>query len=85
MVQGGIYQLLCHNPSPFLHPPLHRITCPSCVKRIAKKRTKERESAFGNGNGPRDIARYTRLVAEAYTRLAEIEENLKIQRYETDS
>ena len=56
--------------------PLHRITCPTCVERIAKKRTEKREEAFGKGNGPREIAKHTSLVAEAYTRLAEIEENL---------
>ena len=61
--------------------PLHRITCPTCptcVRRIAESRTEERRRAFGHGNGPREIARHTRLVAEAYTRLAEIEENLKV-------
>ena len=58
--------------------PLHRITCPTCVKRIAESRTEERRRAFSHGNGPREIARHTRLVAEAYTRLAEIEEDLKV-------
>ena len=58
--------------------PLHRITCPTCVERIAKRRTKKREAAFGEGNGPQEIARHTRLVAEAYARLADIEENLRV-------
>ena len=58
--------------------PLHRITCPTCVRRIAESRTEERRRAFGHGNGPREIASHTRLVAEAYTRLADIEENLKV-------
>ena len=50
--------------------PLSRITCPTCVERIAKSRTKERRRAFGHGNGPREIARHPRL--------AEIEEDLKV-------
>ena len=58
--------------------PLHRVTCPTCVRRVAESRTEERRRAFGHGNGPREIARHTRLVAEAYTRLAEIEEDLKV-------
>ena len=75
--------------------PLARITCPTCVNRIARSRTKKREEALGKGNGPKEIARhtrliagaytrliagaYTRLIAGAYTRLAEIEENLEIR------
>ena len=58
--------------------PLHRITCPTCVERIAKRRTKNRQGAFGKGNGPKEIARRTRLVAEAYARLADMEENLRV-------
>ena len=58
--------------------PLDRITCPACVDRIARKRTEKREDSFDEKNGPKEIARYTRLIAEAYTRLAEIEENLVI-------
>ena len=58
--------------------PLHRIICPTCVERIAKRRTEKRQGAFGKGNGPKEIARHTRLVAEAYARLADIEENLRV-------
>ena len=58
--------------------PLHRITCPTCVERFARKRTQTREDAFDEHNGPKEIAGHTRLVAEAYTRLAEIEENLDL-------
>ena len=58
--------------------PLARITCPTCVNRIAWSRTKKRDEALGKGNGPKEIARHTRLIAGAYTRLAEIEENLEI-------
>lgn len=58
--------------------PLPRITCPTCVERIAHKRIEKREDAFGNNLGPREIARHTRRVAEAFTRLAEIEEDLRI-------
>ena len=59
--------------------PLARITCPTCVDRIARSRTKKREEALGKGNGPKEIARHTRLIAGAYARLAEIEENLEIR------
>ena len=58
--------------------PVPRITCPTCVERIAMRRIKKRQQAFGKGNGPKEIARHTRLVAEAYARLAEIEESLKV-------
>ena len=58
--------------------PLHRITCPTCVERIAMSRTKNRQRAFDKSNGPKEIARHTRLVAEAYARLADIEENLRV-------
>lgn len=58
--------------------PLHRITCPTCVERFARKRTRAREDAFDEYNGPREIAGHTRLVAEAYIRLAEIEEDLDL-------
>ena len=58
--------------------PLHRMTCTTCVERFARERAQTREKAFREHNGPRAIARHTRLVAEAYTRLAEIEENLDL-------
>ena len=59
-----------------LRTPLHRITCPTCVERIAIRRAKKRQEAFGKAGGPKAIAGHTRLVAEAYARLADIEENL---------
>ena len=58
--------------------PLERITCPTCVERFAKSRTAHRQDAFGKNEGPKEIAKHSRLIAEAYTRLAEIEENLEI-------
>ena len=57
--------------------PLHRITCPTCVERIAKSRTRARDSAMGGKNTPKEIAGLSRRIAEAYNRLAEIEEVLK--------
>ena len=58
--------------------PLERVTCPTCVERFAKSRTAHRQDAFGKNEGPKEIAKHSRLIAEAYTRLAEIEENLEI-------
>ncbi len=58
--------------------PLRKITCPTCVDNVAKKRTRAREDAFGKSQGPKEIAQHSRLIAEAYTRLAEIEENLQL-------
>ncbi len=55
---------------------MYRITCATCVERIARSRIKRREDALGKSRGPREIARHSRLIAEAYTRLAEIEENM---------
>ena len=59
--------------------PLERITCPTCVERFAKSRTAHRQDAFGKNEGPKEIAKHSRLIAEAYARLAEIEENLEIE------
>ena len=58
--------------------PLQRIICVTCVARIAESRLRQREEAFAKRPGPKEIAKHSRLVAEAYARLAEIEENLKI-------
>ena len=58
--------------------PLERITCPTCVERFAQSRTRQHQNAFGKNEGPKEIAKHSRLIAEAYARLAEIEENLKI-------
>ena len=66
---------LIHDDDDF-RTPLARITCSTCVYRIAERRVKRREEAFGKGSD--EAARHSRLAAEAYTRLAEIEENLNI-------
>ena len=58
--------------------PLQRITCPTCVENISQFRITRRQKAFGNNEGPKEIAKHSRLVAEAYTRLAEIEDNLNV-------
>ena len=70
---------LIHEDDDF-RTPLRRITCPTCVGRIAKSRTRRREDAFGKREGPNAIAEHSRQVAEAYTRLAEIEEALEDRR-----
>ena len=57
-----------------LRATLRKITCPACVRRTARNQTRKPSA---RGTGRREIAGHTRLVAEAYTRLAEIEENLE--------
>ena len=61
--------------------PLNRVTCPTCVKRFIESRTERREEILKTRPGPHMVAEYTRLVAEAYTRLAEIEETLGTSEY----
>ena len=63
--------------------PLQRITCPTCVERIAQSRTKRRQDAFGKNKGAKAIAEHSRRVAEAYCRLAEIEEAMEDRRSTT--
>ena len=63
--------------------PLHRITCTTCVSRIAESRTRRRADALVKVEGPKAIAVHSRLIAEAYTRLAEIEEALQ-ERWDSD-
>ena len=83
---GNIYRLklICPAEDGLIHEdfddrtPLDRITCPTCVERLAKKRAEAREGAFSDRNGPREIAVYTQRVAEAWLRLAEIENQLDI-------
>ena len=65
---------LVHDDTDF-RTPLVRITCPTCVKTIADTRAR-RQEAFHQTHDPKEIAIHTRRVAEAYTRLAEIEESL---------
>ena len=63
--------------------PLHRITCTTCVSRIAESRTQRRADALIKVEGPKAIAVHSRLIAEAYTRLAETEEALQ-ERWDSD-
>ena len=60
-----------------LRAPLRKITGPACVRGTARSRTRKRRETPGKGDRPREIAGHTRLVAEPYIRLAEIEENLE--------
>ena len=46
------------------------------MDRIAKIRTRRRNNAFGEDEGPEATAQHSRRIAEAYIRLAEIEETL---------
>ena len=57
--------------------PLPRITCQTCAERIAETRNRRRQEAFSKNLGPKEISKLTQRVAEAYTRLAEIEETLE--------
>ena len=83
---GERYRLALLTPGPdgYIHDdddfrtPLDRLTCPTCVNRIAESRTRARQEAMGKTLGPRVIAKHSRQIAEAYARLAEIEENLEI-------
>ena len=59
-----------HDDTDF-RPPLDRITCTQCVSQIAKSRTQRRLDARIKREGPKAIAVHSRLIAEAYTRLAE--------------
>ena len=59
--------------------PLHRITCPTCVERIARSRTRDRTMAINNKADASAIARTSRRIAAAYQRLAEIEDGLDLQ------
>ena len=61
-----------------LRTPLSRITCPTCVERIAESRTRARREAFRTKATPQQISALTHLIAEAYTRLAQIEESLRL-------
>ena len=54
--------------------PLGRITCPACLERIAESRTRARREAFNTRATPQQISALTHPIAEAYTRLAQIEE-----------
>ena len=60
--------------------PMHRISCPTCVSRIAENRLKRRNAVYGQNPDQsarvqwvKDVAEHSRLVGEAYLRLTEIE------------
>ena len=57
--------------------PLHRITCPTCVWRIAEGRIRRRERA--GPEGPRGMAQHSQRIADAYARLAEVERALVLR------
>ena len=60
--------------------PLHRITCPTCVERIARSRTRDRTQAISNKADSSAIARASWRIAAAYQRLAEIEDALDLEK-----
>ena len=60
--------------------PLHRITCPTCVERIARSRTRDRTQAISNKADSSAIAHASWRIAAAYHRLAEIEDALDLQK-----
>ena len=51
--------------------PLHRITCPICIYRIAESRRRARQQE--EKAGPRGMSQLSQRVADAYARLAEAE------------
>lgn len=51
--------------------PLRRITCPTCIYRIAESRRRARQQE--HTAGPRGMSQLSQRVAEAYGRLAEAE------------
>ena len=57
--------------------PLDRITCPTCVQRIAESRTRRRQQT--GPEGPRGMAQHSQRIAEAYARLAETERELALR------
>lgn len=63
---------LVHNDEDF-RTPLQKMTCPTCVDNIAQSRSRRREEALRDTEGATEIAKHSRLVAESYTRLAEVE------------
>ena len=64
--------------------PLHRITCPHLRRAIRQGTCADpARRPLANTTGQGAIARHTRLVAEAYTRLAEIEETLDLDALKT--
>ena len=58
--------------------PLGRITCPTCVERIAEGRTRARREAFNIRAIPQQISSLSHPVAEAYTRLGQLEASLNV-------
>ena len=62
--------------------PLRHVTCTTCVYRFAQSRQWKRDEVKGKRPGPAAVAVETRRVAEAWLRLAEIEELLAENRDE---
>ena len=58
--------------------PLGKITCPTCVERIAESWTRVRREAFKTKATPQQISALTHLIAEAYTRLGQLEASLNV-------
>ena len=58
--------------------PLGKITCPTSVERVAESRTKARREAFKTRATPQQTAPLSHLVAEAYTRLGQLEASLNV-------
>ena len=56
--------------------PLRYVTCTTCVYRFAQSRQWKRSEVMGKRPGPAAVAVETRRVAEAWLRLAEVEELL---------
>lgn len=59
--------------------PLEKITCTTCLSRIAEGREVERAEAFRKSPGPGVVAFYTRRLGEAYLQLAKAEKQLALK------
>lgn len=59
--------------------PLEKVTCTTCLLRIAQGRDVERTEAFDKSPGPGVVAFYTRRLGEAYLQLAKAEESLALK------
>ena len=58
--------------------PRGKITCPTSVERVAEGRTKARREAFKTKATPQQSSPLSHLVAEAYTRLDQLEASLNV-------
>ena len=82
-----VINLLCPSSDGLVHDdddqrPLRHITCTTCVYRFTQFREQKRDEVMEEGLGAAAAAVETRLVAEAWLRLAEIEELLAENRDE---